>query len=206
MNEKKVEKKQNKGLQDRSYHKRRIVLDSVVFLIIVVITSLAMIMISSGLEGSNSYYKNYPGSEEYIEISMQSILSSTVPEVSYYDLVGARTVFSGQTIEGLIQTDLAVRGADTINFNLSSLEQGLESRIKTTINSVFLNKNYILIAEPETTSTGDDRIYITNMQTAPKLTNLDSPNFEKRLGSSWSDEDDAGNVGNNDIIVRLYLL
>ncbi len=185
-----------------------LILDAILFLILLLVASLSMVIISSTPGESNSFYTNYTESDEYIEYSMQMILSSTVRKVVYYDVNGSMTEIMDQTFEHLILMDLAIRTGEFGEFNSPALDQGLQNDLEYTLNAVFgMRGNFIFTAgiavEVGVEQNSSTNIIITNLDEPPQLDDEVTPHFEKHLSSPNTVK---SNFGSNQVIIRLYLI
>ncbi len=192
-------------------HKPRLILDAVLFFIILLAVSIPMVMISAEPKEKNQYYINYEDSDEYIDDSMQMILDSTVPNVTYQDLNGIRTEVNNLNIADLILIDLIIRSGDPGEVNFTSLENEFEAKLFTILDSVFGgNRDFMLIVGPSNLVTNgaeqnySEYILITNINPSPQLQDLNQFDFtyEKRLTKL---DNVKNKLNNGEIIVKLYL-
>lgn len=196
--------KPSKNKNRRSNRKSRIITDGIVFFIIILALSFSIIIISSMAQESTGYYENYGDSDDYIENSMQNILSSTVPSVIYQDSTGSQNEYTGQTVERLIQIDLNIR-ASSNGFNQSSLKLGIGHELEKLLNSAYgVDKSYIFTAVGLRSSSSESvaEISISNLLSPPQVDGTE-PVFEKQL--KLSNGDRAG-TDISEVNIRLYLI
>ena len=209
-NEKQKEHEESKKIQQKDIPKKFkspwLVLDAGLFFILILICSIVLIMVSGETKDSTYYYTRYPETDEYIEDTMQVVLSSTVPHVAYYDYKNSKTEFVDYTIEHLIIIDLTIRDGDFEDLNASSLEHSLENEILTILNSAIgENRNFIFTVSLESESDGvqniSNSIFISNTDIPPHGVNQLEPSYEKHITYSSYDQIDSGC---DKIVIRLY--
>ena len=188
-----------------------LVLDSILFLILVLALSLAMIFVSLIPITPSSHYTEYDQNEEYIETSMQMVLSSTIPKVTFNTPEGKNVEFLDLTFLDLIIIDLGIRNDGSSVFNSTSLEFGPELELKNLIKSVFGdNQDFILWAGFAGSTAGHSTDLLSNqniiittvMDPILHLQNSD-PIFEKHLTSRINEE--IGYI-DTEVVIKFYLI
>ena len=153
---------------------------------------------------NTSYYTKYTETDEYIEESMDSILDSTIPVVSYHNLESIETKFYDYTFEELIILDITIRTGQADETNLTSLGANLEFELKGLLDqSLGEHSGYILTASEVNNQNNSKNIMISNQPNPVFPTTDDEPDFEKHLILSYSLKEDDKNP---EIIIRLYLI
>lgn len=206
----KNEKKRNrqKSVQFDRPNTRWVVLDAVIFLILLLILSLSMLMISASPKDADHYYTHYDESDEYLEHSIQALLSSTTDSASYMDTMGNEIELGSQSMEHLILIDLNMRNSDSEEFNTTSLELGLEHDLLGALNSIIgVGQDFVFIcqytnSDNELIKTGSN-IFLTNQETTMKLDKEKDPRFEKHLSLPSNPIDD---LKGDEVVIRLYLV
>ncbi len=111
------------------------VVDIVLFLLIILSLSITIVVFGGDIdtrdssEGLDATSQNYL--DDYAIETNEVLLASTIPVVSYVDSNGNETVFAGYSVNQLILEDLYLRQNLFNNFNLTSLEMGIETEIGT---------------------------------------------------------------------------
>jgi hypothetical protein len=191
---------------DRSIS-RGIVTDALIFFILVIIISLAMIIISSLPKDTDYYYTHYSETDEYIEDSMQTVFSSTAPTVSYTDQFGIETEISSKNMEHLIIIDLDIRNTNTNELNTTSLQEGIEHELSSALTSVYPDTDFVFICayadDDSKVPDSSTNIYLTNTESSLKPLDGLNPAYERVLTLPESRENGEQN---NDIMIRLYLI
>jgi len=151
-NPNKIEKKESEtdkpANKKISSHKTMVILIITLFLILSIAVSFSMILISSSKSDPNEYYRNYQDSDEYTETTLQAVLQSTIPKVTYEDENGVVTSYIGYSVERLIIVDSNIRIEAASALNISSLEEGLEKQVQMALESAFnYRQEYVLLVE-----------------------------------------------------------
>jgi hypothetical protein len=181
----------------------RLYIDVAIFFVLILVISSAMIVVSTLPKDNTSYYTEYTETDEYIEESMDNILDSTVPVVSYHSNPKMETQYYDYSFEDLILLDITIRIGQAGEANLTSLETGIESELKNLLDqSLGEHSGYILTAIEGNSQNNSISIIISNQPGAVFPVNSGEPDFEKQLISSYSREDGDKDPG---IIIRLYL-
>lgn len=190
--------------------KQLIILDTLVFFILLLAVSYAMVTVSLKPVEPNKYFTEFDETDEFAETFMQAILGTTVPEVNYIDSKGQKTDFTGRTVQDLILIDLAIRAEASSDFNETNLMNNIEERIFEILNSVFHGRSHFLIwvgEEDQDLSASDQNstknIVITSLARVPKVPTDSEPSFEKHLHSPLPTKSDTMT---GDIVMRLYFI
>ena len=193
-----------------SPNKQLIILDTLVFFILLLAVSYAMLAVSLKPDEPNKYFTEFDETDEFAETFMQAILGTTVPETNYIDSKGQKTDFTGRTVEDLILIDLAIRAEASSDFNETHLMNNLEEKIFEILNSVFHGRSHFLlwVGEDEHASSASEQnstmnIVITSLTSTPKVPSDSEPTFEKHLNSPT---DTKGDVTPGNFVMRLYFL
>jgi hypothetical protein len=193
----------NKIMHDR----RRMILDSVLFILILFVLSISLIFISGLDKEPNAYYEKYQTTDENIEQSMNSILSSTVPRAVYTDKSGTQHEYVGNSVEDLLISELVIIASNN-DYNRSNLEFVLESEINELLKSSFSqSQDYLLLAKfaTDNSNTGsgtEPEVIISNLDDELELKLDVKPIFIKEINTAASDRSD---LPGNEIIIELYL-
>jgi len=185
-----------------------LMLDAGVFFILMLLVSVALILLSTIPKDPDYYFTNYHETDEYLENSMEAILSSTVPKATYRDLNGFETEFIDQSLENLIIIDLNIRKSASDELNLTSLEQDLERELVQALGMVIGGDQEFVFTcsymyPSDDISADDPIIFITNLDETYELKESVKPSFEKHLLASGNNN---GNRGGDEVIIRIYLL
>jgi hypothetical protein len=207
----------SKPSSDKSRQLLMLVLDSIVFLILVLAVSLTMIFTSLTPIKASSHYTQYDQTDEYIETAMQMVFSSTVPKVTYKTPDGITVEFLDVTFLDLIVLDLGIRNDESTVFNSSNLEFGPELGLKNILKLVFgANHDFILwagfvgsandaasYAGRSTDPLSAENIIITTVSD-PSEQLLNSPAlFEKHLTSKVTE---GKGYSDSEVVIKFYLI
>ena len=209
----KAQKAVKKGTE-HPYQRTGLVLDAGLFLIILVAVSIALIFISSMPKQSNTYYLEFPESDEYVHDTMGTILDSTVPRVEYSDGAGEGTEYVGMSVEQLVLVDLALRNARSgeLNINTSSLEHGIERELGSMLAYSFGHgNNFVFTAayasEPVVRAENGSVIFISDLaeiELGPDTAS--EPVYEVRVAAGAAGTKADQRAGNDEVVIRLYLI
>jgi hypothetical protein len=205
---KSINNKQQKASIYKGPNRSWIMLDAVVFLILMLLVSVALILLSSAPKDPDYYFTNYQETDEYLENSMEMVLSSTVPMATYRDLNGFETEFVDQSMENLIIIDLNIRCSSSDEVNSTSLEHDLEHELMKVLEGVIGSDQEFVFTCSYASQSGEisvdnSIIFITNLDETYKLKESAKPSFEKHLLASGNGE---GNRGGDEVIIRLYFI
>lgn len=205
---KSIKEDQYKGILDKRPNRNWIMLDAVVFLILILLVSVALILISSAPRDADHYFTHYHETDEYLENSMEMVLSSTVPKATYRDMNGFETEFVDQSIENLILIDLNIRSLASDDLNSTSLEHDLEHELMQALDTVIgINQDFVFTCSysSHTGEINDDNsiIFITNLDEPYNIEENAKPSFEKHLLASGNDN---GNRSSDEVIIRIYIV
>jgi hypothetical protein len=187
-----INEEQHKGILDKRSNRNWIMLDAVVFLILILLVSVALILISSAPRDADHYF----------------ILYSTVPKATYRDMNGFETEFVDQSIENLILIDLNIRSLASDDLNSTSLEHDLEHELLQALDTVIgINQDFVFTCSysSHTGEINDDNsiIFITNLDEPYNIEENAKPIFEKHLLASGNDN---GNRSSDEVIIRIYFV
>jgi hypothetical protein len=209
-------KKSTKSIKEDQYkatvntrpNRTWIMLDAVVFLILMLLVSSALILISSAPRDADHYFTHYHETDEYLENSMEMVLSSTVPKATYRDINGFETEFVDQSIENLILIDLSIRSLASDDLNSTSLEYDLEHELVQALDMVIGSDQDFVFTCSYARQTGEINndnsiIFITNLDEPYNIKENAKPSFEKHLLASGSDN---GNRSGDEVIIRIYFV
>jgi hypothetical protein len=198
-----------KNKVDEDRNKRSVgtwlIVDSLIFLILLLFISISMISFSMTLPDDTTYYNNFTETDEYFEDSMQAFLDSTVPKTEFVSLQNDRTEYTNLKVEQLIIKDLNIRqnGAELVNFD--NLEQEIENELAISLNSIFADHDYIFVcsysSEPEVDIFSNSNIVITNLDSPTQLSDDIELVFEKTYNPIDSEDDDPQNT---DVVIQVY--
>ena len=107
------------------------VLDSVVFIILILTVSLMMIFTGIA-ESPEDSISDFDETNEYSEQIAQTLLTCTIPRINYTDSEGQETIYIGWTVEQLIIEDLKIRNGQKpykAPADIESLRNGLEGAV-----------------------------------------------------------------------------
>jgi hypothetical protein len=187
---------------------RWIVLDAVIFLVLLLILSLSMLLISASTKDVDHYYKHYNESDEYLEHSIQALLSSTIDSTYYVDPSGNEVKFGSLSIEDLIVIDLNMRNAETDDINITSLEADFETELFEDLNSILgKHQDFVFVCQYSNSGSGliktSSNIYLTNQDNPKGLNKNIEPRFEKQI--AIPDFTDNNSLG-DEVVIRLYVV
>lgn len=145
MSKRKPEAKETEDKDTGSIPKRPIahfkywhVVDSILFLIIVITVTLMMLL--SGLaQVPKTEVQDFESTEEHAEQITFAFLSGTIPRISYTDGDGKETVYTGWSVKKLLIEDLRIRqglGPYQTPANMDSLYSGIESVLSETMSDI----------------------------------------------------------------------
>lgn len=197
-----------KAIVDTRPNRTWIMLDAVVFLVLMLLVSVALILISSAPRDADHYFTHYHETDEYLENSMEMVFSSTVPKATYRDMNGFETEFVDQSIENLIIIDLSIRSLASDELNSTSLEHDLEHELMQALDTVIGSDQDFVFTCSYASQTGEiindnSIIFITNLDEPYKLKENAKPSFEKHLLASGIDN---GNRSGDEVIIRIYFV
>jgi hypothetical protein len=213
------ERTNSHGSNGNSHDKSKVwlFLDILAFFIILIALSTALILVSTPTD-PNRYYSNYHSTDEYVELAMETMLSSTVPMIEYQiedpisnsNKADVFTMeFSDETIEWLIGFEIFYITEIVDKANGSAGQSSLENQIRQALDNAFDDKiKYVLVAgfadnlEKGTPDpAGVIIISNTNFQGTPN--DLNGAVYKKNMENNYtvSNLDDQ-----NQILIRLYIL
>jgi hypothetical protein len=197
-------------------------IDIIVFLIIIIAISTTILLISSSPEDPNKYYSNYHDSDEYVNLAMETLLSSTIPRIEYQNIDATSDAeitdpseieFTDRSIEWLIKYELHYysEGFGTLNHSMNN--NALEKFISTAMNHAFGNTiQYVLLAgfSEDLNQTNLDQykvLIFSNINFDGDLNDMSGAVFEKRLNNNYSKSmvDGTDNFEQDgEILIKLF--
>jgi hypothetical protein len=187
-------------------YRRRILLDSILYIIIILALSIALIFISVLPKETDTYYENYQESDENIEQSMDSFLHSTVPRVEFVYDNGLEKEYVGLTVEELLIEELLILSSDD-EYNSSDLEDGIESHITELLSSSFSSaQQYILTVKfDKSDNNGHDEpvIVISNFGRENEPDKSDKAVYTKYIDLTTSGR---FKLPGSSIVIKFYLM
>ena len=181
----------------------RLYLDIAIFFVLIIVISSAIVIASMIPKDTTSYYTNYTETDEYVEESMDNILASTIPAVSYQSQTNTELQYFDYSFQELILLDMAIRSEGDDDINLTSLETGIESELKDVLDkSLGVHSDYIFIVNEGSSQDNNRSIVISYQSDIILPSQGDKPNFEKHLIPLYSRDGDRNDL---EIIIRLYI-
>ncbi|MCK5559188.1 MAG: hypothetical protein KAJ51_01285 [Thermoplasmata archaeon] len=119
------------------------ILDIVVFLLILISLSFAIVVIGIDIngDGTNGFSTDTDkATDDYANNFNEVLLSSTIPRVAYINSYGNETIFIGYSVSQLILEDVYLRWNPDSTLNLTSLKNGIEAEITKLASNLILSK------------------------------------------------------------------
>jgi hypothetical protein len=169
----KIERSKNTPSQTKRFlldFKNWKLVDSILFIIIVIAVSLMMIV--TGLaEVADDDKPEFENSDEFAKQISNVLLAGTVPRVNYTDMGGRETVYVGSSVKQLLIEDLRIRnnlGPYKAPANEKSLQNSLEPAVSSILSGLLGPSNSFAVNVTWQNEDGSTRPGYLNLK-SPKL-------------------------------------